>query len=326
MNSRTMIDRVARVRAFSRLYTRIIGALDEGLVATKHSLPEARVLFELNQQDETETAGLRAQLDLDAGYLSRLLARLDAEGLIERERSDADARRQVIRLTAAGRASARTLDDRSTDQVRDLLANLVESDQHRLVAAMAVIDELLGDRPRPAAFVLRPFRPGDYGWVVQRNGLRYAEEYGWDTTYEALVARIVADYIENYDSKRDNAWIAEVDGRPVGCVFCIHDDGDDGDDHNGDHQGNRTARLRLLLVEPAARGMGVGARLVDECIRFARQAGYRELVLWTNDVLTAARRIYQRAGFELIDSKPHTSFGQDLISQDWRLPLTPEDG
>jgi DNA-binding MarR family transcriptional regulator/GNAT superfamily N-acetyltransferase len=303
-----LTERVARVRSFSRLYTRVIGVLEDGLLATEYSLTEARVLFELAQQREVETTTLRERLGLDAGYLSRLLSRLDADGLIERRRGDSDSRRQVVRLTPAGRAVARTLDERSSQQVLGLLGRLAESDQRRLVAAMDVIDQLLGERPQPKSFVLRPFRSGDYGWVVHRHGLRYAEEHGWDISFEALVARIVADYIEGHTVGRDNAWIAEVDGEPVGCVFCVR-------------ATDETARLRLLLVDPAARGLGIGARLVDECVRFARQAGYRELVLWTNDVLAAARRIYENAGFELVDSQPHTSFGHDLVGQDWRLAL-----
>jgi DNA-binding MarR family transcriptional regulator/GNAT superfamily N-acetyltransferase len=301
-------ERVAAVRAFNRFYTDVIGVLRDGLLRTPYSLTEARAIFELAQRDVTEVADLRRVLHLDAGYLSRVLARFHADGLITRERSATDARKQVIALTEAGRSAFATLDARSTDETRKLLAGLAEDDQRRLVTAMGVIREVLEQAPRADAYLLRPPRPGDFGWVVHRHGVRYAEEYGWDDTFEALVARIIADYVEHRDPQRENAWIAEVDGERVGCVFCTkHDD--------------TTAQLRILLVEPAARGLGIGSRLVEECIRFARRAGYRQITLWTNDVLADARRVYQRAGFNLVDEYPHHSFGHDLIGQHWSRPL-----
>ena len=253
------------------------------------------------------TAAPLAVLDIDAGYLSRILARFEADGLVTRRRSDTDARRRVITLTSAGQHAFRGLDQRSAEQISALLDQLTEADQQRLTAAMATIGEITRPRDRPAAFVLRAPRPGDLGWVVQRNGALYAQEYGWDASYEALVARIVADYAGRADP-REAGWIAEVDGAPVGCVFCMRKD-------------DATAQLRLLLVEPGARGLGIGDRLVAECLAFARRAGYPEIVLWTNDILTAARRIYQRFGFELVDSEPHHSFGHDLVGQNWRLSL-----
>lgn len=301
-------QRVASVRAFNRFYTELIGVLDDGLLRTPYSLTEARVIFELAQHDAAEVADLRQALAIDAGYLSRILARFQTDGLVSRQRSAADGRRQVISLTEPGRAAFETLDARAAGEVRSLLAKLTGEDQARLVTAMAAIREVLEQAPRADAYLLRPLRPGDLGWVVHRHGVRYAEEYGWDESFEALVARIVADFVDHRDPRREDAWLAEVDGEPVGCVFCTRKD-------------DQTAQLRLLLVEPRARGMGIGGRLVDECLRFARRAGYREITLWTNDVLADARRIYQRAGFQLVDERPHHSFGHDLVGQHWSRPL-----
>src|SRR3954468_14271860 len=300
-------DRVAAVREFNRFYTERIGVLGESLLHTDYSLTEARVLFELGQADAMDVADLRTTLGLDAGYLSRLLSRLDQAGLLRRERSERDARRQRVTLTPAGRAAFAELDARSAAENAALLDGLPEDAQRRLLGAMDAIRGVLAPTPAPA-YVLRPPASGDYGWVVARHGALYAQEYGWDETFESLVARVVADYVDHRDSHRDAAWIAEVRGEPVGSVFCVAKD-------------QRTARLRLLLVEPSARGLGIGARLVDECVRFARGAGYEELTLWTNSVLTAARRIYARAGFEVVDSKPHRSFGRNLVDETWALAL-----
>jgi DNA-binding MarR family transcriptional regulator/GNAT superfamily N-acetyltransferase len=301
-------ERIAAIRAFNRFYTARIGALRDGLLATAHPLPEARLLFELGQREATDVADLRRALDLDAGYLSRLLTRLEEQGLLRRERSPDDARRQRGVLTARGRDAFRTLDERSAAEIAALLDGLREEDRDRLVQALHTVREVLDGAPRPEPFVLRPLEPGDLGWVVHRHGVLYAEEYGWDETFEALVARVMADYAENRDPRREAGWIAEVAGRPAGCAFCVRRD-------------ERTAQLRCLLVDPAARGMGVGARLVDECLRFARRAGYEQITLWTNDVLAEARRIYERAGFVLVDEEPHRSFGHDLVGQTWSRPL-----
>jgi DNA-binding MarR family transcriptional regulator/GNAT superfamily N-acetyltransferase len=304
-------DRVAAVRAFTRFYTARIGVLREGLHDTPHPLAEARVLFELGRKGPAEVADLRRTLAIDAGHLSRLLARLDAAGLVVREPSETDARRRRARLTTQGQQAYATLDQRSAAEIQALLDGVREADQRRLVAAMDVVNQVLGDheRPRPpAAYVLREPEPGDLGWIVQRHGALYATEYGWDETFEALVARIVADFAQHRDPRRERAWIAEVDGAPAGSVLCARRD-------------ERTAQLRLLLVEPAARGLGIGARLVEECVRFARRAGYEEIALWTNDVLHAARRIYQRAGFTLVQEEPHRSFGHDLVGQTWTRRL-----
>jgi DNA-binding MarR family transcriptional regulator/N-acetylglutamate synthase-like GNAT family acetyltransferase len=303
------VDRVAAVRAFNRFYTGRLGILGEGFLRTPHSLTEARVLYELGHRDVVEVAELRRELEIDAGYLSRLLSRLEDQALVTRERSQEDGRRQRVRLTEQGAAAFAELDRRSAAEIGELLEGLGEERQRRLVAAMQAIAGLLDDDPRAdAAVVLRAPHPGDYGWIVHRHGAQYADEYDWDETFEALVARIVADYAERHDPKREAAWIAEVDGEPVGCVLCVRKD-------------DATAQLRLLLVDPRARGRGIGGRLIDECLRFARRAGYEQIVLWTNDVLHDARRLYERAGFELVDSGEHHAFGHDLVEQTWSRTL-----
>jgi DNA-binding MarR family transcriptional regulator/GNAT superfamily N-acetyltransferase len=301
-------DRVAAVRGFNRFYTARIGALRDGLLRTPHSLTEARVLYELGQREVTEVADLRRELDLDAGFLSRLLARLQSHGLVARERSTDDARRQRIRLTEDGVAAFAELDRRSADEIGAVLGALSEDDQKRLVAAMDTVHDVLTQAPPAAGFVLRSPHPGDFGWIVQRHGALYAQQYGWDASFEALVARIVADYAEEHDPRREAAWIAEVDGEPAGCVLCVRREDD-------------VAQLRLLLVEPRARGRGIGARLIEECLHFAQRAGYARITLWTNDVLHEARRLYERAGFELVESAPHHSFGHDLVEQTWARAL-----
>ncbi|HMD25376.1 MAG TPA: bifunctional helix-turn-helix transcriptional regulator/GNAT family N-acetyltransferase, partial [Streptosporangiaceae bacterium] len=255
---------VAAVRGFNRFYTNVIGLLRGKYLDTPYSLTEARLLFELAQRDTSEVTDLRRTVDIDPGYLSRILARFESDGLIARQRSAADARRQVIRLTSGGRAIVAGLDGRSAEQTRDMLDGLRDEDRRRLLEAMRVITEILTGSPRPRGYLLRAPRPGDMGWVVQRNAAVYAEEFGWDGSYEALVARIVADYVDHRDPDAEAAWIAEVDGAPTGCVFCVRENA-------------TTARLRLLLVEPWARGLGIGARLVEEVLRFARHAGYSHI-------------------------------------------------
>lgn len=307
MNS-TIDQRIGSVRAFNRFYTNVIGALRGGLLDTPYSLTEARVLFELGHADATEVAELRRALDIDRGHLSRMLSRFDGDGLVVRERSTEDGRRQVIRLSDAGRATMAMLGTRADDEVRNLLAPLSDRDQGTLIGAMGTIRSVLERTRSEPSYVIRPLGPGDLGWVVHRHGVLYATEYGWDETFEGLVAQIVADYARDRDERRESAWIAEVHGEPAGCVFCTKRE-------------EHVAQLRLLLVEPETRGMGLGARLVDECIRFARRAGYRQIMLWTNDVLTAARRIYEKAGFQLVEEGPHKSFGKDLVEQTWALTL-----
>ena len=302
--------RVDAMRSFTRFYTSIIGVLDEGLLQTPYSVTEARIIFELAQQEASGVADLRRGLGVDAGYMSRITARLEANGLVTRTRSPEDARRQVLRLTDRGHEVFALLDARAAEQVAQLLAPVPEPVQQRVVAAMDTIRVVLGDgRTDPLrTVVLRPPGPGDYGWVVARHGALYAAEHGWDATFEGLVARIVGDYVAAHDPAREAAWIAEVDGEPAGCVFCVAKD-------------DATAQLRILLVEPSARGLGIGSRLVDECLRFATRAGYRSITLWTNDVLASARRIYEAAGFTLVDEEPHHSFGHDLVGQHWARDL-----
>ncbi|MGW0705232.1 bifunctional helix-turn-helix transcriptional regulator/GNAT family N-acetyltransferase [Streptomyces sp. NPDC002643] len=305
---------VQEIRAFNRFYTNVIGALDYGRhLYAPYTLTEARVLWELAHASRADAADLRAELSLDSGYLSRLLGKFEKDGLVERARSGRDTRRQRVALTAAGRETAALLSERSDEAVGVLLATVPAADRQRLAEAMRDIRTVLGDRrrtPGPDDVTLREPRPGDLGWMVQRNAALYSAEYGWNAEYEALVARIVADYAEGRDPARERVWIAELDGRAVGAVMCVRDAGTEG-----------AARLRLLLVEPDARGLRIGDRLVGAVIDFARAAGYREVILWTNDCLTAARRIYQRHGFTLTAEKPHHSFGTDLMGQDWRLDL-----
>ena len=304
-----MTSVVEDVRGFNRFYTRVLGLLRPDLAGSSFGLTEARVLFELAHRDDVAVSELRRDLGLDAGYLSRILSGFSTSGLVAREKSAADGRRQVVRLTADGQRAFAELDQLQAGAIVTMLAPLDEGQRAELVTSMGRIRRTLGDEPHWRGLVLRPPAPGDLGWVVERHGYRYAAEYGWDTTFEALVARIVADFAERDDSKREAAWIAELDGERVGCVFCTAADAKD------------TARLRLLIVEPSARGAGVGTRLVDECLLFARRAGYRRITLWTNDVLVAARRIYERAGFRRDRREPHHSFGHDLVGEYWSRDL-----
>ncbi|TCK27482.1 bifunctional helix-turn-helix transcriptional regulator/GNAT family N-acetyltransferase [Pseudonocardia endophytica] len=299
---------VQHVRAFNRFYTRVIGVLDAGLAGSSYTLTEARVLFELADRGGVETGDLRRDLGLDAGYLSRILGRFDERGLVERERASGDGRKQVVRLTDAGRATFRDLDEKQTDAVRDLLAPLGSGSQDRLVAAMRDVRRELDEHPAPPAVVLRGLEPGDLGWVVSRHGSLYASEYGWDGTFETLVAGVAARYAEAADP-RSAGWIAEVDGERAGSVFCVPGADED------------TAVLRLLLVEPGFRGLRIGSRLVDECLRFARRAGFRRITLWTVDLLDSARHIYERAGFHLDDENTVHRFGAELNSQNWSRAL-----
>src|ERR1700754_4438104 len=300
---------VTEVRGFNRFYTRVLGLLRPDLAGSAFGLTEARVLFELAHRDDVAVSELRRDLGIDAGYLSRIVSGFSTSGFVAREKSTADGRRQVVRLTDDGRRAFAELDQLQADAIATMLAPLDEGQRAELVTSMGRIRRTLGDEPRWRGLVLRPPAPGDLGWVVERHGYRYAAEYGWDTTFEALVARIVADFAERDDNKREAAWIAELDGERVGCVFCTAADTKD------------TAQLRLLIVEPSARGAGVGTRLVDECLRFARLAGYRRITLWTNDILVAARRIYERAGFRCDRREPHHSFGHDLVGEYWSRAL-----
>jgi DNA-binding MarR family transcriptional regulator/N-acetylglutamate synthase-like GNAT family acetyltransferase len=307
------ITDVQRVRSFNRTWTEVLGLLDQGLLATEHSLSEARVLFELAQRPMWERLDLRQRLGMDASFLTRVLTRLEADGLVVTAPSPADTRRLTLALTARGRSAAAELDARSSAQIDELLAPLTAGQRRTVGEAMTVISAFLRRRPPAGAAArdvqVRGLHEGDVGWVIERHGEIYFDEFGWNIEFEVLVARIVADYLDHHRPGQENAWIVTVDGARAGCVFCCRRDA-------------TTAQLRILLVEPWARGLGLGARLVAECIGFARAAGYAEIVLWTNDVLVAARRIYQAAGFELVDEEPHHSFGHDLVGQNWRLDLT----
>jgi DNA-binding MarR family transcriptional regulator/GNAT superfamily N-acetyltransferase len=305
-----MIDSqdINTVRAFNRFWTERIGLLQAGLLDTPYSLTEARVIFELGRRAPVDVAELRRALALDSGYLSRIIGRFKADGLVVTQPSPQDARRQVVELTGRGGEVCADLGNRSAEQIAALIGPLADEDRRRLLAAMSTIREVIDAASPAEPSVIRTLRSGDLGWVVARHGVVYAEEYAWDQTFEALVARIVADYVDHHIAGRESAWIAELDGEAVGCVFCVRRD-------------EETAQLRLLLVEPKARGFGIGSRLVDECIRFARGAGYTRMVLWTNDVLVSARRIYEARGFELVESEPHHSFGHDLVGQTWQRAL-----
>ncbi len=309
MYADTREDTISAVQRFNRTFTRRIGVLRAGLLHSPYSLTEARILFEVAQRDNLTAAELGRALGLDAGYLSRTLAALDQRGLLEKVRSESDGRQRLLRLTPDGRDAFDLLDRRSRDEVGEMLDGLGDGDQQRLLAAMRTIEDVLDkDFKFSEPFVLRPHEPGDMGWVVHRHGVLYAQEYGWDERFEALVARIVSDFVTNYNPARDRCWIAEMNGAIVGSVFVVEAD-------------ETTAKLRLLLVEPTARGLGLGARLVAECIRFARRAGYQTLMLWTNSVLVEARHIYAKAGFTLVAREEHHSFGHDLVGETWERAL-----
>lgn len=300
---------VADVRAFNRFFTNQIGVLRGGHLGSPYTLTEVRVIFDLAQSDSTDVTDLRRTLDIDAGYLSRILSRFDADGLITRQRSETDGRRQVIGLTPTGRTAWLDLDKRSSVETGKLLAPLTDDDRARLVGAMATIRDLL-DRTQGTrnTVVIRQPEPGDLGWVVQRHGALYTDSQGWDSSFEGMVAGIAADFLREHDAREERGWIAEVDGNRAGAVFCTRETA-------------ATARLRLLFVEPAARGLGLGSRLVTECMRFARRAGYQRMVLSTYSAMVEARRIYAREGFEVVEEEKVRRFGSDLVSETWSLDL-----
>src|SRR2546421_1556683 len=304
--------RIAAIRRFSRFYPRQLGLLQESLVHTPFSLTEARVLYELAHRDTVTASELAADLDLDHGYLSRILRRFAEDGLLAKKRAPDDGRQSVITITAKGRKAFAPLNKGSHDQVTAMLEKLSVADQARVVGAMNTVKSLLGvswqNSPSVPAIILRPHQPGDMGWVTSVHGAIYAQEYGWDMSFEALVGKITAEFIENFDAKRERCWIAEFDGERVGSVFVVA-------------KNNEGAKLRLLIVDPRARGLKLGTRLVGECLRFAKAAGYSSMTLWTQSILTAARGIYQRAGFELVGEEPHHSFGADLIGETWDIQL-----
>jgi DNA-binding MarR family transcriptional regulator/GNAT superfamily N-acetyltransferase len=305
----TNARRIATVRAFNRFYTRRIGVLQEGLLESPLSLTEVRVLWELANHETSTATGIGAELGLDAGYLSRVLRRLRKQGLIARKRSPDDGRQSLLWLTDRGRVEFAKLNAAADAEIETLLGALPEENQRRVVDAMRTIETMLGGTAgRKVPYILRPPRAGDLGWIVQRHGAVYAREQGWDDRFEGLVAGIVSRFVRHHDPKRERCWIAEIDGENVGSVCLVK-------------KTKTIAQLRMLLVEPQARGLGIGARLVDECVRFARDAGYRRIILWTDSVLLSARRIYEGAGFELTREEPHDEFGNDLIGQVWEMEL-----
>lgn len=311
-----LAERALALREFNRFYTRRIGVLHESLLDSPFSLTESRLLWELAHTPETTAADLARGLGLDPGYLSRLLRGLKERGLVKTSRSTTDGRQTRLSISAAGRRAFAPLERRSQAEASALLATLDDAQQQELLAAAARMQALLGARSMPSSFVLRAQRPGDIGWVVSRHGALYAQEHGWDMRFEALVAQIAAHFIEHFDPAREACWIAERDGQRIGCVFLVQ-----ARDEATQAVEDGSAQLRMLLVEPSARGLGLGVALVAECERFARQAGYRRIRLWTNSLLLAARGIYQRAGYRLLASEPHHSFGKDLVGETWELSL-----
>ena len=304
-------DRISAIRRFNRFFTRQIGVLREGLLHSPYSLTEARIIYELAHRDVVTAADLGRELGLDAGYLSRIVSRLEQQGLLDRLPSESDGRQRLLRLTPAGEQAFALLDQRARDEVGEMLHNLSEEEQQRLLTSMQTIESVF-DKGKSFKFAepffLRSHESGDMGWVTHRHGVLYRQEYGWDERFEALVAQIVSDFINNYNPARERCWIAEMGGEIVGSVFVV--------------QASETvAKLRLLLVEPKARGLGLGSRLVEECLRFARRHGYKKMMLWTNSILVAARHIYERAGFKLVAQEAHHSFGHDLIGETWELVL-----
>jgi DNA-binding MarR family transcriptional regulator/N-acetylglutamate synthase-like GNAT family acetyltransferase len=308
-----LLGRIAAVRAFNRFYTQQIGVLQESLAKSPFSLTEARILYELAQREGPTATELGDQLGLDPGYLSRILASFVRRGLIKRRPSATDGRQSILKLTREGAEAFAALNLGSQNDITRLLAALAPAEQRQLIGAMQTIERLLGAPGKPDnSFVLRTYQIGDIGWIVQRHGVIYEQEHGWNEKFEGLVAKIAADFLEAHDPKRERCWIAEKEGQNVGCVFLVA-------------KSKSIAQLRLLLVEPRARGLGIGERLVAECVRFARYAGYRKIILWTNNVLVAARHLYEKAGFRLTREEGHQSFGVSLVGETWELELKKKD-
>ena len=301
------MSRTDAIRRFNRFYTGQIGLLNSHYLHRGLSLTQVRVLYELAHRDSPTAVELIDELGLDPGYLSRVVKSFAFRGLVRRERSSKDGRAQYLSLTKAGRAAFAPLEDKARAEIQTMLRPLADSDQIQLVCAMRAIERLLSGK-RTASYILRPHQAGDIGWVIQRHGVLYTKEYGWDQTFEALVAEIAAKFIRNFDPKYERCWIAERDTENLGCVFLVR-------------KSAGVAQLRLLLVEPSARGLGLGKHLVDECIQFARQAGYRKIVLWTQSVLTAARHVYAKAGFKIVASKKNQMFHHNLVSETWELVI-----
>jgi len=301
--------RVAAVRRFNRFYTQKLGVLQRGWLDTPFSLTEARVLYEIKQRERATASDIVRDLGLDAGYLSRILRRFQKSGLIRKDVSPDDGRQSFLSMTTRGCKTFEPLETRTERQVGTVLGRLTEHEQDHLVSAMRAIETLIASEPKAESeIILRQPRPGDLGWVVARHAELYAREYGWAENFEGLCAQIVADFVSKHDPKCERCWIAEMGDQNVGCVFLVKDS-------------NKVARLRLLLVDPAARGRGLGTRLTKECIQFARQCRYESITLWTHKVLTTARHVYERAGFRLTSSETRRSFGQNVVSEHWDLAL-----
>jgi len=301
-------QQVSAIRGFNRFYTRKIGVLD-GIASSPFSLAEARVLYEIAHRDQPTATEIRKQLGLDAGYLSRILLDFERRKLVTREQSKNDERQRFLSLTTKGQKAFAPVDARSDRDVAALLKDLSPAGRKQMVDAVQTVRRLLGDTAEPGTpYLLRPHQPGDMGWIVHRQAILYAEEYGWDDTYEALASEIVAHFIKNFDPKRERAWVAEKDGERIGAVFVAK-------------ESKEIAKLRLLHVEREARGLGIGKRLVTECVRFARQAGYQKITLWTQSILAAARHIYKNEGFKVVREQKHRSFGKDLTAETWELNL-----
>ncbi|MGC5324288.1 bifunctional helix-turn-helix transcriptional regulator/GNAT family N-acetyltransferase [Brevibacillus sp. SYSU BS000544] len=312
-------DRISHVRHFNRFITRQIGVLDEGLLDSEFSLTEARILFELAHHAGVTASDLANELRIDPGYLSRILARLEQRELIDKVRSEEDGRQRILRLTPQGQVAFAVLDQRSHEEVANILSDLSEEKQEQLISSMQTIERVLSKKENdeqivakntssPPTYFLRSHQPGDMGWITHRHGVLYAQEYGWNEQFEALVARITSHFITRFNPLKERCWIAEMDGEIIGSVMVVQEN-------------EEIAKLRLLLVEPKARGLGLGTRLVEECIRFARAKGYQKMVLWTNSVLDSARLIYQKAGFQLVAEEKHHSFGHDLVGETWERIL-----
>ncbi|QOZ32043.1 helix-turn-helix domain-containing GNAT family N-acetyltransferase [Bradyrhizobium sp. CCBAU 53421] len=305
----TLDSQVAAVRGFSRFYTRKLGIIEPKLLHSPFTLQEARIIYELAHRDHCTATDLVRDLDLDAGFVSRTLQALQRRQIVTRKPSKTDKRVNEVALTAKGRAASTDLESRSREEVATLLKQIDGNRRAAVVRAMSTIEQALEPTmQKPTSFLLRSHRVGDMGWVVSRQGQAYAEEYGWDISYEALVAEICAQFLRSFDPVREHCWIAEVDGEPVGSIFLV----------NG---GDGVAKLRLLLVEEKARGLGVGRALVEQCIRAAREKGYKKMTLWTQSILLAARGIYARAGFQRVKEEKHHSFGVDLVGETWELEL-----
>ena len=302
-------ETIRAIRHFNRFYTRQIGVLNQGLLDSPYSLTEARVIYELAQKETCTATELGSELNLDMGYLSRILANFQKKGLLQKEPAPQDKRQSLLRLSPSGQQAFAMLNERSSQEINGMLSVLSAPEQQQLVKAMRTVEALLDPQAqeRPAV-IIRPLQPGDLGWVVSRHGALYAQEYHWDIRFEGFVAQIAADYLKNLDPQKESGWIAEVNGENAGCVFLVR-------------KSDEVAKLRMLLVDPSARGLGIGKRLVQECIRFARQCGYQRVTLWTQSCLLAARHIYQQAGFQLTASEAYHDFGQDLVSETWDLDL-----